>query len=554
MAVIKRLRSYQTLWFRAILAKLQSRGWIIIFAAIFLYMIPWILTDILPNFTYEHLISTYTPVALIPTSLSYLLRGRRGLFMTLTINQSTFALILTIHYGLHWPQTIFVNWLIVNFYTYTAALFITHFAQLYKQTRHLNQELSTTHEALQEQHLMLLAVQEDLHIKNAELATANSWLESLATTDSLTGLLNHRAFVAALDSEIGRTRQSAQSCALLFFDLDHFKALNDGYGHPAGDVVLQQLAAIARQTLRDADVLGRWGGEEFIALLPETDSDDALAIAEHLRLAIADHLFAVGGGVHLTCAIGVSTFPCDAQERNDLVHAADQAMYMAKHMGRNQVRHCAERTVLVAALDNAATSRDEEAFIGTAEALTDLLSARDPYTGSHTNRVSGLTRDVALALGLSAQEAHMVELAGSLHDIGKVAIPDAILNKPSALSQDEWALMQTHPAIGAAIVNRIPFLRGICHIIRAHHERWDGTGYPDRLGGEAIPLGARIIAIVDAYDAMTTDRPYRQRSSSAAALLELRRCAGTQFDPTVLHAFTHVLVESIPSQPEKLAA
>jgi len=231
-----------------------------------------------------------------------------------------------------------------------------------------------------------------------------------------------------------------------------------------------------------------------------------------------------------------SVFPGDAADRDGLVDAADRAMYAAKRLGRNQVRAAGEP--VVAALEGDMGSREDVALVGTIEALAALVEARDQYTGEHTHDVARLAARLALLLGLGAAEARMIALAGRLRDVGKVAIPDTVLRKAGRLSEDEWTLMRKHPAVGADVVGRVPALRVLAPLIRAHHEHWDGRGYPDALAGEDIPLGARIIAVADAYGAMTTHRPYRVASAPDWALGEVRRCAGTQFDPAVVDALT----------------
>ncbi len=382
----------------------------------------------------------------------------------------------------------------------------------------------------------------ELDGSNAALAEANARLEALATTDPLTDLLNHRALVSALDQEFERALRYGRSCAVLFLDVDHFKALNDGCGHAAGDLALREFGTVARAALRGADILGRWGGEEFLAVLPEADATTALIAAERVRVAVAGHIFSAGGGVRLTCSMGVAAYPGNGEGRDAVVNAADRAMYAAKRLGRNQVR--AANDPAAATMDptgGEAGSREEAMMVGTVEALAALVEARDLYTGQHTHEVAALTLRLALALGLDATEARLVELAGRLHDIGKVAIPDAVLQKNGSLSEGKWALMRTHPAIGADVVRRVPILRALSSIIHAHHERWDGQGYPDGVAGEAIPMGARIVAVADTYGAMTTDRPYRQACAPAEALAEVRRCAGGQFDPVVVDALDRIL-------------
>ncbi len=376
--------------------------------------------------------------------------------------------------------------------------------------------------------------------RTASLREANAQLEAIATTDPLTGLPNHRALVDVLDREIERSQRYHRPCAVLFLDLDHFKALNDGCGHAAGDAALTELGCVVKGCLRGIDTLGRWGGEEFVALLPETDEETALEIGERIRAAVAAHLFRTGGGIYLTCSLGTAAYPADAQNRAELVDAADRAMYAAKRLGRNQMRAASDPIVKTLETETE-NSREEVTLQGTVEALVSLVEARDAYTGEHTEGVEALAIRLAQALRLDAAEVRLVGLVGKLHDVGKVAIPDAILQKPAALTEEEWVLMKRHPIIGADVVSHVPTLRIAAPGIRGHHERWDGRGYPDGLAGEAIPLGARIVMVADAFSAMTTDRPYRKARPQSEALQELRRCAGTQFDPTVVGALEDLL-------------
>ncbi len=411
------------------------------------------------------------------------------------------------------------------------ALVVAHQALVILENRQLYTRLRATHG--------------DTVTANAALAAANTRLEDLwvqATTDPLTSLPNHRTMVAQVDQELERAQRYRRPCALLVLDLDHFKAVNDGYGHLAGDTVLRELAAAARGALRGVDSFSRWGGEEFVALLPETDTREACDVAERVRACVAAHPFAVGGGLHLTCSIGVAVYPVDAEECDGLVAAADGALYAAKCLGRNQVRASSEAAV--AALESTAHvdgSRADVALTGMVEALATLVAARDQYTGQHTQAVAALAVEMALALGLAAAEARMVGVAGWLHDIGKVAVPDAVLQKPGRLTAEEWAVVQRHPGVGAAVVSLVPGLRTVAPLIGAHHERWDGRGYPDGVAGAAIPLGARIVSVANAYAAMISARPYRPAGDMAWSRAEVRRGAGTRFDPTVVTALERVL-------------
>ncbi len=392
-----------------------------------------------------------------------------------------------------------------------------------------------------------------VQLRTASLSDANVRLEALVTTDPLTGLPNHRALVDVIDKELERSRRYERPCTLLFLDVDHFKALNDGRGHAAGDSALEELGKVGTQVLRGIDTLGRWGGEEFVALLPETDAVTGLEIAERFRVSIAAHLFQCGGGIHLTCSLGIATFPDDATTRSDLVTAADRAMYAAKRMGRNQVRAVTDPVVDTMAVGNM-SSREEVAMQGTVEALASLVEARDAYTGEHTEGVARLAVRIAQKMGMDSAEVRLVELVGKLHDIGKVAIPDQILQKPGKLTEEEWILMRRHPEIGADVVSRVPSLRIAAPGIRSHHERWDGCGYPDGLAGRAIPLIARVVTAADVYSAITTTRVYRDAQPHHDALAELRRCAGSQFDPEVVIALDQLFGEVAGQEPLARAA
>ena len=386
----------------------------------------------------------------------------------------------------------------------------------------------------------LISTRDELQAAHDELTIAHDELAALATTDPLTCLPNHRALVSAVDQEIERSRRYGRVFSLLFLDLDHFKALNDACGHHAGDHALQALGTLLVRSLRPVDTAGRWGGEEFVAVLPETDIDSARAVAERIREAVAGNAFN-DIGVHLTCSLGVSSYPLDGSDRGSLIDAADRAMYTAKSLGRNQTLTTADPAVRALGGTGPDSSRDALALTGAVEALAMLVDVRDDYTGAHAEDVGRLTLKVAVELGFPRDEATMVAMAGRLHDVGKVAIPDSILRKPGPLTDAEWTIMRSHSAVGADVVRLIPALRGIAPIVRSHHEKIDGSGYPDGLVGDEIPLGARIIAAVDAYIAMTTDRPYRQAMEPASAVEELRRHAGSQFDTAVLRAFEAVL-------------
>ena len=384
--------------------------------------------------------------------------------------------------------------------------------------------------------------QRELIRVHREIRIAHDELAAVATTDPLTALPNHRALVSIIDRELARSTRYDRGCGLLFFDVDHFKELNDGRGHAAGDCALRELGALVSKVLRSMDTLGRWGGEEFVVVLPEVDADGAIVIAERVRQTIAAHLFEVTGGVHLTVSVGVAAYPRDGCTRSELLDAADRAMYAAKWLGRNQTFSAADPVVTsIDGSDGGVSEPDERAMMEAVDALAMLVDARDESTAEHSLHVARMAQRVALGLGCTPERSREIYLAAKLHDIGKVAVADAILHKTGALTAEEWRSMRRHPTIGADVVARIDRLASLAPIIRGHQERYDGSGYPDGLAGEQIPLEARIIGVADAFDAMTSDRPYRNRMAVEDARAELRRCAGTQFDPDVVATMDSVL-------------
>jgi len=363
-----------------------------------------------------------------------------------------------------------------------------------------------------------------------------------ATVDWLTGLYNHRYFQERLEEEVARVLRHGGECSLIMLDLDHFKIYNDLFGHVAGDEVLKRVGQILRDHTRQVDIACRYGGEEFTIILPQTGSADAHTAAERLRQAVEAALSPQGGTERtpVTISLGVASFPGDGLSREALVHSTDLAMREAKQRGRNQ-------TCIASELDGAATADGvvgwkvaehlEAASLNTIYALAAAVDARDHYTYAHSRNVAKYAVTIGRALGLSRRKLERLRIAALLHDIGKIGLSDSIIRKPGPLDEEEWEIMRKHSNLGATIISHSPELADCAPAIRHHHEWYDGNGYPDSLKGESIPLEARIIAIADAYDTMTTPRAYRQMASSQEALEELRRCASTQFDPKVVETF-----------------
>jgi diguanylate cyclase (GGDEF)-like protein len=351
----------------------------------------------------------------------------------------------------------------------------------------------------------------------------------LALTDPLTGLGNHRHFHERLARELEQALRYGRPLALCLVDVDDFKRINDRFGHPAGDRVLSQVAA----RLRQSGEAFRLGGDEFAVLLPGYEESEAVTAAESIVDRIAtldfDHMGAI------TVSAGIACAPQHARERDELVQLVDSALYWAKEYGKNRVRIYRPDVVELAELKRLATAGDRAARLHAAASLARAVDARDVYTGSHSQRVARLAARLAARIGLPRDELEFTRLAASLHDLGKLALPEDLLRKPAPLTEPERRVLQRHAEIGFRMLESLG-IDPVAECVLHHHERWDGTGYPDRLAGTDIPLGARIIFVADAFDAMTSDRLYRRRRSTGEALAEIARCAGTQFDPTVVRA------------------
>jgi len=368
--------------------------------------------------------------------------------------------------------------------------------------------------------LLLVLVRTALVFTDNQRMLAHSRHE--ANTDALTGLNNRRALMADLEEELPHATH-ADPRALLLFDLNGFKEYNDSFGHPAGDGLLARLGACLADTVSGHGRAYRLGGDEFCALLrPGLAGVDPLTAA--CVTALAEH----GEGFEVTTAHGSVLIPEEVTGPIEALQLADRRMYARKG------------------------GRRTSAVRQTRDVLLSTLSERQPGLHAHLRGTATLALEVGRELGMDAEELDNVARAAELHDIGKVAIPDAILSKPGPLNADEWTFMRRHTIIGERILLAAPALRPVARLVRSSHEHWDGTGYPDSLSEDAIPLGARVVAVCDAFDAMTNDRPYRNSISDEAALEELRRCAGAQFDPAVVEAFARVLErEGVPEDGDR---
>lgn len=363
-------------------------------------------------------------------------------------------------------------------------------------------------------------------------------LYEAARSDPLTNLPNRRAFRELLDHELARARRGEISVTVVAGDLDHFKEVNDRSGHQVGDAALQRVARLFEREKREIDGVARVGGEEFALVFPDTDGHGAFVIAERLRCELQDEFS--DDAVPVTVSFGVASFPQQGETAASLLQAADEALYAAKTSGRN--RTVIHSTVLRGASPDDRDSRDvpAERFVAVILDLAEAVDLRFSGSARHSETVGRYAEMMARELGLSEQRIGRVRLAGLLHDIGKVGVPDSILRKPAKLTADELNLIRKHPELGAQILEH-PSLADIREWVGAHHERPDGHGYPRGLRDDAIPLEARILAVADAYEAMTSDRAYRSSMGQPVAREELERGAGTQFDPRVVAALLTVL-------------
>jgi len=426
--------------------------------------------------------------------------------------------------------------------------------------------------------LRTLADQLAVTLKNAQVYQV---AQEQAITDGLTSLKTHRFFMQAVDAEWRRSPRSGKPFSLIIMDLDGFKHLNERLGHLEGDKVLTAVARVLEASSRQSNTVARYGGDQFSLLVPEATAEHALVLAERLRANMAADSYLSTRGV--TASFGISTFPVHGVTPEEIVRVAESGMYLAKHEKGNRVRVASnspdpkanglDQQLLQAYLGvavkrmfatgpevfneylarfEAATSGDGDSatLMDTVTALAFTIDAKDHYTQGHSQSVSRLAAQIAQDIGLNKDELEEVRLAGILHDIGKIGVPESVLNKPSGLTPEEYELVKSHTTLGERILAPLKFkaIEAIKKIVRHHHERIDGTGYPDGLKGEDIPIGARIITIADCYDTIISDRAYKKACPLEEALAELRRGRGTQFDAKLLDAFLNSLAKMPPTR------
>ena len=433
-----------------------------------------------------------------------------------------------------------------------------------------------------EEDVRLLRTLADLFAGALHNALTFQKAQEQAITDGLTGVKTHRFLMEALSQEWKRSTRANRTFALVLMDLDRFKFVNDFYGHLEGDVVLQRVGHILEQNCRRSDVVARYGGDEFVILMPETTVEQARQLANKLRGWVAsDPLLR---DKNITASFGIAGYPIHGSTPQELIQVADSSMYLSKHQGGNAVssaEHCDsedtkewKKDVLEAYLgvtlkrlfatgpeafeeiyrrleqftrslaEDGAPGEEQAlppAVVETVTSLALAIDAKDQYTQGHSQKVAAYSALLAQALQMKPEEVEEIRLAALLHDVGKVGIPEQILNKSGPLDASEWDTMKTHTVLGAKILEPLEAMKAIRLMVKHHHEFFDGTGYPDRLEGKKIPFGARVIAIADAYDTITSARTYKKARTPEDAFAELDRCAANQFDPEIVRVFIEAM-------------
>ena len=388
-----------------------------------------------------------------------------------------------------------------------------------------------------------VALQIATPIENSQLYAQ---AEQRARIDELTGLFNRRHFEERLKEEVSRHSRGGDVFSIFLLDLDNFKTYNDIYGHPSGDTLLNQIGRIIKRSIRDADQAFRYGGDEFVVILPHTTMNNGRVVADRVRQRIAEEM--ENNEIAVTCSIGLASYPSDGVISGELITVADTALYFAKRTGGNRVYTSSK--ILSEPQDDAGTYARRNG-LSAIYALVSTVEAKDPYTYGHSRKVNTYAVALAEAIGLSPEEVSRVSTCALLHDIGKIGVPDKVLNKKGKLNREDWEAIKSHPKLGATIVGNVPNLVPCVSSILHHHERWDGGGYPEGLKGEEISMEARILAIADSFEAMSSARPYRPALCHEKVLKELRHGAGSQFDPELVKVFIDLVEAGFPERQEQ---
>jgi len=365
-------------------------------------------------------------------------------------------------------------------------------------------------------------------------------LEELINVDGLTELYNHRYFYDTLIEKIKIGKRDNKPVSMIFIDIDYFKQYNDTHGHQKGDYVLKKIGEIIKSTVRKDDIAARYGGEEFAIVLPNTNEEEAMDIAENLRKEIEVTYFEGEENQprgKITASIGVSIYPDKAKDDIELIKSADDALYRAKFFNKNRVE------AYTSILDEIKKNIDEKdiELVASIKTLISVINAKDKYTYGHVERVVVYSRMMVEKLKLDEEDSKILIYGAYMHDIGKINISKDILMKKMKLTDLEWEELKQHPENGVEIIKSVESLQDIIPLILSHHERYDGKGYPNNLKGEEIPYLARVLTVIDSFDAMTSNRPYNNRKIYEEGIVEIERCIGTQFDPEIARAFIEVI-------------
>lgn len=384
-------------------------------------------------------------------------------------------------------------------------------------------------------------------------------LKDLSLKDPLTGLYNYRYLRERLSSEFKRAQRYLLPLSIIMVDMDYFKSINDIYGHRYGDVILKDIAQFLVNSARGNDVVVRYGGEEFLILLPDTNKDGVVTFGKRLLEALNEHIFdSKGRKIKLKASMGVSSYPdIDINTESDFLNSVDKALLDAKEKGGNKLsvfklisEKEVENIVKEGGKENVdklkeklskTENRANQTLLESIYAFAKTIEAKDYYTGEHAENMVSIVIEIGRKLNLSEKEIEDLRRAAIFHDLGKIGIPDKILHKRGKLTKKEFEEIKKHPRIGAEIIRNVHFLNGVVPIVLYHHERFDGLGYSAGLKGEEIPLGARIVAVADVYQALISDRPYRKAYSKKETLKIIKEGIGTQFDPRVVKAFLAVI-------------
>ena len=395
---------------------------------------------------------------------------------------------------------------------------------------------------------------------NRSLINANRELEAMALKDLHTGLYNHRYLEDAIEAEFSRAKRSSSPLSVIMMDIDYFKSINDVYGHQFGDIVLKQLADHIKTTVRQYDIVIRFAGEEFVAMLPDTDETEGLILAKRILEAVNLRMFGnEEHSVKIKLSMGVAAYPDDNVLKGmELISAADKALSRVKEDGGNKaysssstkgkkmdlpvkaIEAPADISLMREKIDKLTRSANQN-VIEAIFAFAKTIEIKDHYTGTHVEKTVHYAEKMAEAAGLPSDEIERIKQSAALHDLGKIGISEKILLKPGKLTKEEFDEIKKHPQIGVDIIRPIHFMHDLIPLMLHHHEMWDGKGYPDGLKGEETPVGARIIAIADAYDALTSDRPYRKAFAVGKAIEIIKEGSGTQFDPKLIAIFLDIL-------------